>query len=190
VESAIFIYTRRVLAFFRVKPAKSFNQHNLFYPKRLLYQSSGQPRVNPGKQEGGGVHKKSKNRRVSFSRYIAANDAGDAHQVWLCSAELRVVLFFQRSGVGVASSRERSRRTWVRVRVRGYPRERITHALVLLCFAFRSGVGEVSSRERNRKMKSASDAHKVGLCFARLRLFCCFLGVGWGWVAVRRRVER
>jgi len=39
-----------------------------------FYQSSGQPRVNPGKQEGGGARKKSKSRRVFFSRYLAAND--------------------------------------------------------------------------------------------------------------------
>jgi len=36
-------------------------------------QSSGQPGVNPGKQEGGGAKKK-KNRRVFFSRYLATND--------------------------------------------------------------------------------------------------------------------
>jgi len=35
--------------------------------------SSGQSRVNPGKQEGGG-REKIKNRRVFFSRYLAAND--------------------------------------------------------------------------------------------------------------------
>jgi len=57
VESAIFLFTRRVLAFFRVNPAKSFNQPNLFNPGRLFYQSSGHPRVNLGKQERGGVKK-------------------------------------------------------------------------------------------------------------------------------------
>jgi len=31
--------------------------------------------VNPGKQERGGAQNKSKNRRVFFSRYLAANDA-------------------------------------------------------------------------------------------------------------------
>jgi len=36
VESAIFLFTRRVLAFFRVNPAKSFNQPNFFYPERLF----------------------------------------------------------------------------------------------------------------------------------------------------------
>jgi len=37
-------------------------------------QSSSQPWVNPGKQEGGGGATKFKNRRVFFSRYLAAND--------------------------------------------------------------------------------------------------------------------
>jgi len=36
VESAIFLFTRRVLAFFRVNPAKSFNQPDFFYPERLF----------------------------------------------------------------------------------------------------------------------------------------------------------
>ena len=31
--------------------------------------------MNPGKEEGGGARKKSKNRLVFFSRYLAANDA-------------------------------------------------------------------------------------------------------------------
>jgi len=31
VESAIFLFTRRVLAFFRVNPARSFNQPDFFF---------------------------------------------------------------------------------------------------------------------------------------------------------------
>jgi len=64
-----------VLAFFRVNPAKSFNQPDFFIRSACCYQSSGQPRVNPGKQKGGGREKNKKNRRVFFSRYLAANDA-------------------------------------------------------------------------------------------------------------------
>jgi len=69
-----FIFTRRVLAFFRVNPATSFNQSDLFIRSAFFNQSSGQPRVNPGKQERGGATK-TKHRRVFFSRYLAANDA-------------------------------------------------------------------------------------------------------------------
>jgi len=59
VESAIFLFTRRVLALFRVNPAKSFKSTQFFKSGALVfYQSSGQPRVNPGKQEGG-MQKKS-----------------------------------------------------------------------------------------------------------------------------------
>jgi len=36
VESAIFLFTRRVLAFFRVNPANRFNQPDNFYPERLF----------------------------------------------------------------------------------------------------------------------------------------------------------
>jgi len=74
VELAIFLFTRRALAFFRVNPAKIFNQPEFFL--------SGAPvlihrRVNLGFTRGnrkGGRKKKSKNRRVFFSRYLAAND--------------------------------------------------------------------------------------------------------------------
>jgi len=56
VESAIFLFTRRVLAFFRVTPAESFNQPDVFFIWSACFdQSSGQPRVNPDKQEGGGT---------------------------------------------------------------------------------------------------------------------------------------
>jgi len=37
VELAIFLFTRRVLAFFRVNPAKSFNQPTFFNPGRLFF---------------------------------------------------------------------------------------------------------------------------------------------------------
>jgi len=47
VESAIFLFTRRVLAFFRVNPAKSFNQPNFLNLGRLfisiVVSSSGKP---------------------------------------------------------------------------------------------------------------------------------------------------
>jgi len=36
VESAIFLFTRRVLAYFRVNPAKRFTQPDFFYPERLF----------------------------------------------------------------------------------------------------------------------------------------------------------
>jgi len=56
-----------MLAFFRVNPAKSFNQPDFFIRSACFDPSSGQPR------QGGGGEKKSKNRRVFFSRYLAAN---------------------------------------------------------------------------------------------------------------------
>jgi len=73
VESAIFLFTRRVLAFFRVNPAQSFNQPNLFYTERLFLSIVGSTSGQPGEQERG-VQKESKNRRIFFSRYLAAND--------------------------------------------------------------------------------------------------------------------
>jgi len=56
----LFLFTRRVLAFFRVNPAESFNQPDFFIRSACFDPSSGQPRVNPGKQEGGGDAKKFK----------------------------------------------------------------------------------------------------------------------------------
>jgi len=58
VESAIFsIYPARA-RLFRVNPAKSVNQPDSFFFRSACFdQSSGQPRVNPGKQEGGGAKK-------------------------------------------------------------------------------------------------------------------------------------
>jgi len=78
VESTIFLFTRRVLAFFRVNPAKVFLINRIFFIRSACFDpSSGQPRVNPGKQEvGGGAQKNKKKRRVFFSRYLAANDVG------------------------------------------------------------------------------------------------------------------
>ena len=42
---------------FRVNPANSFNQPDSFFRSACFDQSSGQPRVNPGKQKGGGAKK-------------------------------------------------------------------------------------------------------------------------------------
>ena len=55
-----------MLAFFRVNPAKSVNQPDLFIQSACFYQSSGQSRVNPGKQEGGGAKKIKKIGEFSF----------------------------------------------------------------------------------------------------------------------------
>jgi len=66
VESAIFLFTRRVLAFFRVNPANGFNQPDFFIRRACFDQSSGQPRVNPGKQEGGGHENNQKIGEFSF----------------------------------------------------------------------------------------------------------------------------
>jgi len=75
VESANFLFTRRVLAFFRVNPAKSFNHPDFFIRSACVDQSSGQPRVNPGKQEGGGGAQKIKKiGEFSFQGYLAANE--------------------------------------------------------------------------------------------------------------------
>jgi len=41
VGSAIFLFTRRVLAFFRVNPAKSFNQPHFLNPGRLFLSIVG-----------------------------------------------------------------------------------------------------------------------------------------------------
>jgi len=77
VESAIFLFTRLVLAFLRVNPATIFSQPDFFVRSACYDRSSGQPRVNPGKQEGGGgARKKSKNRPVFFSRYILQPTTG------------------------------------------------------------------------------------------------------------------
>jgi len=47
----------------------------IFYIRSACFdQSLGQPRVSPGKQGGGRGRTKSRNRRVFFSRYLAAND--------------------------------------------------------------------------------------------------------------------
>ena len=79
MESAIFRFTRRVLAFFRVNPAKSFNQPDFVYPQRLFLSIVGSTSGKPGETgRGGGRAKKSKNRRVFFSRYHAANEAPSA----------------------------------------------------------------------------------------------------------------
>jgi len=75
VESAIFLFTRRVLAFFRVNPAKGFNQPDFFYPERLFWSIVGSTSGKPGETgRGGGAKKIKKNRLVFFLRYLAAND--------------------------------------------------------------------------------------------------------------------
>jgi len=66
VDSAIFLFTRRVLVFFRVNPAKSFNQPDFFIRSACFDPSAGQTRENPGKQEGGGAKKKTKIGEFSF----------------------------------------------------------------------------------------------------------------------------
>jgi len=43
-----FIFTRRVLAFFRVNPATSFNQPNFFHPERLFLSIVGSASGKPG----------------------------------------------------------------------------------------------------------------------------------------------
>ena len=78
-ESAIFLFTRRVLAFFRVNPANSFKQPD-FFPARLFWSivglTSGEPRETG---RGGGARKQSTHRRFSYPRYLAANDASNAY---------------------------------------------------------------------------------------------------------------
>ena len=69
-----FLFIWRVLAFFRVNPAKSFDQPDFFYPERLVWSIIGSISGEPGETGRGGARKKSKNQRVFFSRYLAAND--------------------------------------------------------------------------------------------------------------------
>jgi len=66
VESAIFLFTRRVLAFFRVNPAKSFNQPDFFYPGRLFLSIVGSTSGEPGETGRGGGKKKKKIGEFSF----------------------------------------------------------------------------------------------------------------------------
>jgi len=56
VESAIFLFTRRVLAFFRVNPA-SFNQTNFLNPGRLFLSIVGSSSGKPGETGTGGRKK-------------------------------------------------------------------------------------------------------------------------------------
>ena len=65
MESAIFLFTRRVLAFFRVNPAKKVLP-NLFIRSACFVPLSGQPRVNPGKQERGARKKIKKSASFLF----------------------------------------------------------------------------------------------------------------------------
>jgi len=66
VESAIFLFARRVLAFFRVNPANSFNQPDLCIRAACFDPSSGQPLVNQGKQEGEGRENNKKAAEFTF----------------------------------------------------------------------------------------------------------------------------
>ena len=81
MESAIWLFTRQVLAFFRVNPAKSFNQPDFFIRSACFDQSWGQPRVNPGKQEGGGVKKIKKSTSFLFEVSCSQRRVFDLH-VW------------------------------------------------------------------------------------------------------------
>ena len=63
---AIFLFTRQVLAFFRVNPAKSFNQPNIFYPERLFLSVVGSASGKSGETRMGGVHKNQKIGEFSF----------------------------------------------------------------------------------------------------------------------------
>jgi len=66
VESAIFRFTRRVLAFFRVNPATVLINPIFFIRRACFDQLSGQPRVIPGKLEGGGHENNQKIGEFSF----------------------------------------------------------------------------------------------------------------------------
>ena len=68
MESAIFLIliTRRVLAFFRVNPAKSFNHPNFFYPERLFLSIVGSASGRPGETGRGGGKKIEKSASFLF----------------------------------------------------------------------------------------------------------------------------
>jgi len=66
VESAIFLFTQRVLAFFRVNPANIFNQLDFFYPERLFRSIIGSTSGEPGETGMGGGEKNQKIGEFSF----------------------------------------------------------------------------------------------------------------------------
>jgi len=66
VELAIFLFTRRVLAFFRVNPAKCYNQPDFFYPERLFWSIIGSTSGEPGETGRGGAKKIKKIGEFSF----------------------------------------------------------------------------------------------------------------------------
>jgi len=66
VESAIFLFTRRVLAFFWVNPAKSFNQPNFLNPGRLCLSIVGSSSGKPGETGTGGREENRKIGEFSF----------------------------------------------------------------------------------------------------------------------------
>jgi len=67
-----------VLAFFRVNPAKLFESTRFLLSGALVLINRRVNLGEPGETgTGGGALNKSKNRRVFFSRYLAANDGSD-----------------------------------------------------------------------------------------------------------------
>jgi len=79
VESAIFLFTRRVLAFFRVNPAKSFNQPNFFYPERLFLSIVGSASGKPGATGTGGREKNRKIGEFSFRGILQPTTANQRY---------------------------------------------------------------------------------------------------------------
>jgi len=65
VESAIFLFTRLVLALLRVNPAKSFNQPDCFYPARLFVSIVGSASGELG-ETGREAREKKKKKSTSF----------------------------------------------------------------------------------------------------------------------------
>jgi len=77
VESAIFLFTRRVLAFLRVNPAKSFYQPNFFNPGRLCLSIVGSSSGKPGETGTGGRKKNQKIGEFSFRSILQPTTTGD-----------------------------------------------------------------------------------------------------------------
>jgi len=76
VESAIFLFTRRVLAFFRVNLAKIFNQPNFVNPGRLFLSIVGSSSGKPGETGTGGGRKKNRKIGEFFFRGILQPTTG------------------------------------------------------------------------------------------------------------------
>jgi len=77
------------LPFFRVNLATSCNQPDLFYPGRLRLSIDGSTSGEPGETGTGGAPKKTKIRRVFFSRYLAANDGAEDGGLYYQGSELK-----------------------------------------------------------------------------------------------------